>query len=72
MPENANRRAHLYGHFAAGGLACRERVGLDHASPAGQPCQAMCVRCGRVTARRREDGYAWCGGAQALAETEVA
>lgn len=46
-----------------GGLPCRERFALDQSTPAGmRPCQACCVRCGRVTARRDAEGLPWCGG----------
>lgn len=46
-----------------GGLPCRERFALDQNTPAGmRPCQACCIRCGRVTARRDPDGMPWCGG----------
>lgn len=63
MPENADRVAHLWSHRSAAGLPCPEREGLDHDTPAGmRPSQKMCIRCGRVTARRGQNGYAWCGG----------
>ncbi len=51
------------GHHGLDGPACPQRHHLDqHTPPGHRPCQAMCVRCGRVTARRDGDGQPWCGG----------
>lgn len=45
------------------GPECPERPGLDQRSPAGGlPCSAMCIQCGRVTARRNSAGRGWCAG----------
>lgn len=45
------------------GAPCPEQAHLDQDTPKRmRPCQAMCTRCGRVTARRDVDGLAWCGG----------
>lgn len=44
------------------GPPCVERVDRGQSSPDGRPRQAMCTRCGRVTARRDAEGLAWCGG----------
>ncbi len=44
------------------GPPCPERNDLDQGYHLRPPAQAMCVRCGRVTARRDTDGLAWCGG----------
>lgn len=46
-----------------GGLPCKERFALDQHTPEGMPpCQKCCIACGRVTARRDENGMPWCGG----------
>lgn len=52
------RRPHNLGLM---GPVCPEREKLDQTSR-GKPNQAMCVQCGRATARRDDDGLAWCGG----------
>jgi hypothetical protein len=53
----------LHAHLARSGLACPERRELDQSTPLGWvPCQQMCIRCGRVTARRNPLGLPWCGG----------
>ena len=42
---------------------CKERFALNQATPPGMtPRGACCIHCGRVTARRDEDGWPWCGG----------
>jgi hypothetical protein len=43
------------------GPACPERLHLDQSCVLG-PRQSMCIRCGRVTARKDTDGKPWCGG----------
>jgi hypothetical protein len=44
------------------GPACVERLRFTQSS-LGRPDTAMCLRCGRITARRSvEDGMPWCGG----------
>jgi hypothetical protein len=49
--------------YGLDGHPCPERAALDQNTPNGmRPCQAMCIRCGRVTARRDSHGYAWCAG----------
>lgn len=54
-------------HIARG--ECRERVYLDQTTPAGLvPCQRLCTRCGRVTARRDPAGMPWCGGEPVTAD----
>ena len=46
-----------------GGLPCKERFALSQSTPPGLlPCQKLCVRCGRVTARRDQQNMPWCGG----------
>jgi len=45
------------------GPACHERAQLDQGGGLQPPQQAMCFRCGRVTARRDTDGMPCCGGA---------
>lgn len=48
---------------AEGTPQCRERYALNQATPAGMtPSSKLCLRCGRVTARRDADGWPWCGG----------
>lgn len=44
------------------GPACPERELLDQGYLLDPPQQAMCIRCGRVTARRDTDNMPWCGG----------
>jgi hypothetical protein len=45
------------------GPPCPARDGLDQTAPAGGVGgPGMCVRCGRVTARRDRAGLAWCAG----------
>lgn len=73
MPENAYRRRHLHDQLARSAPPCRERVDLDQGIPAGLlPCQQMCARCGRVTARRDPDGMPWCGGDPVTVEQRTA
>lgn len=62
MPERPYRLRELHDHLARSGGPCPERAVLDQASAPGQPSQALCGRCGRVTARRDPDGRPWCGG----------
>jgi hypothetical protein len=51
------------GHHGLDGPPCPQRAHLDQRSPAGgPPAQAMCVHCGRVTARRGPDGQPACEG----------
>jgi hypothetical protein len=42
------------------GPECPQRALLAQTVP--EPTTAMCVRCGRITARRDIDGMPWCGG----------
>lgn len=45
------------------GPACPIREHLDQRTPVGmRPQGALCTRCGRMTARRDENGLPWCGG----------
>lgn len=68
MPERPYRTRELHDHYARSGLPCPERRSLDQSTPDGQtPCQQMCARCGRVTARRDDQDMPWCGG-QPVAE----
>lgn len=56
------RRERTPGH-GLDGPPCPERERLPQGTPAGMPpCQAMCCHCGRVRARRDEQGRPWCGG----------
>lgn len=41
---------------------CPQRAELDQGYALRPPKQQMCVLCGRVTARRDNDGMPWCGG----------
>ena len=55
-----------------GGLPCRERYALNQSTPAGMlPCQRLCIRCGRVTARRDQNGMPWCGGELPTAQSTL-
>lgn len=73
MPENALRRRHLHDHLARSGARCPERAGLDQSTPDGLlPASQMCSRCGRVTARRDDDGMPWCGGSPVTVEQRTA
>jgi len=63
MPERPYRTRELHDHLVRSGAACPERAGLDQSTPWGlPPSQKMCVRCGRVTARRDAASLPWCGG----------
>lgn len=56
------RRERTPGH-GLDGAPCPERERLAQGTPAGMlPCTRMCSRCGRITARRDEQGRPWCGG----------
>lgn len=63
MPENAYRKRDLHDHYARGASPCPERGLLDQTPPAGmRPCQKLCIRCGRVTARFDDQGLPRCDG----------
>lgn len=48
---------------------CRERYALDQRTPDGMtPCGACCIHCGRVTARRDQDGMPSCAGSLPTAQ----
>lgn len=62
MPDRPPGRGH-----GLEGPPCRERADLDQGYNLLPSRHALCVRCGRVTARRDTDTMPWCGGS-AVAE----
>lgn len=63
MPERPYRTRELHDHLVRSANACQERAGLDQSTPTELlPAQQLCIRCGRVTARRNDAGLPWCGG----------
>lgn len=69
MPERPYRRRELHDHYARSRPPCPERPDYDQSTPDGlRPCERLCARCGRVTARRDPAGMPWCGGDQITAD----
>lgn len=52
-----------YLHIRADGWNITHGYALDQRTPPGMtPRGACCILCGRVTARRDDQGMPWCGG----------